>query len=1023
MRAVKKTKIYLCGVLAIVCACLLCVGSFFLRDNRVAAADDEAQTIYIGDVLDATAYTLSYDGGSVKAEGLTVVYPSGGLYGGASLLVEQAGVYSVTYYANVNGSRIEETKNYTALRKAQDIVYSTDGATIAYGKYEVDSPYKMKKETYGALVTFKAGTSIVFDTTIPTEKLTADFNIVDFIVMPSVFDETDFERLTINVADVNDPNNYVEIVACASSPVDGAGQVTYVRAGANGQQIGGYEGSTFHTVSYGTSVEHSFRGTARAGEFRDNVTVSEHSFTVAIDQAEKKVYCGPMSFDTDAKLMVNDLDDPMNYKGNPWGGFTSDAVTVKITASGFTKSTAQMVVKSFGGYDLSKDIVDTVAPQITLNYATNKALPVATVGEEFPIIPFQAKDLLDKQVKTNVYVYYLADNGQKINVSHNGKAFLAKYEGEYEIVYRAEDYSGNVAEEKITIAAYENAPQILIGLEETDVTADVYATVSIKAAAEVQVFGGHGDLRVERAVYSPSGALLNVKNVLTLTELGDYKVVYKVTDYLNQVQYGVVTIHSEAVDKPTFVTKPNFDSVLVKGFKYALPQPFVVEVVDGKVVTVPCTVTVNDVECTDSFTADGSVAEIVYVAEGATGTETWTVSRSVVDVENGKWKSKYFRTEGDLVITDQQDALQFAFSNDSKAEFIKEVYASGFSLSFNYAKETANFKSFKLVLTDAADRDLQVSFLFLYDAVEDAWLMQLNGKGAKISFVTSRSTLGFSLTADCAGIMDSSGIIIAVLKQYDNGEAFNGFSGKLYFTMEFAGVSSASEIRLTNVCNQVMGYSKESIEDAKDESKPVIFLSEEFQIRQKLGSVARIPTAVACDVLGQIVEFTVTVKKSDGTVLAKGSAMDSIQLTLSEAGNYSVSYYAKDSNKKYAELSYMMIVYDETAPTLTITDSLADQYAVGDKIAIPVYSATDNGDNCTIQVELILPNNEVRLLHYVENGELTSLLDAENTLYNSSFKVDNNTFVAESAGEYTLRFLAYDEYYNVVSYEMHFNVK
>jgi hypothetical protein len=118
----------------------------------------------------------------------------------------------------------------------------------------------------------------------------------------------------------------------------------------------------------------------------------------------------------------------------------------------------------------------------------------------------------------------------------------------------------------------------------------------------------------------------------------------------------------------------------------------------------------------------------------------------------------------------------------------------------------------------------------------------------------------------------------------------------------------------------------------------------------------------------------------------------------------------------------MLSVYDETAPKLTITDSLKDEYKVGDKVAIPVYSAKDNGENCYIQVELILPNNELRLLHYNENGTLTSLLNADSTLYNSSFKVDDNTFVVETAGTYTLRFLAYDEYYNTVSYEMSFNV-
>ena len=236
MRVTKKTKIYRCGLLAIVLFCLTLIGALCLRDNYVVLAEDgEAQTIYVGDVIDAAKYTLSYDGGSVKAEGFTVVYPSGGVYGGDSLTVEQAGNYNVTYYANINGNRVEETQAYKALRKPKDIIYSTDGASIGYGKYEVESPYKMKKETYGALATFKAGTSIVFSTTIPTEKLTEDYNIIDMIVMPSVFKETDFERLTMYVSDANDPSNYVEIVIDSSNTVDGDGQVTYVRAGANGR--------------------------------------------------------------------------------------------------------------------------------------------------------------------------------------------------------------------------------------------------------------------------------------------------------------------------------------------------------------------------------------------------------------------------------------------------------------------------------------------------------------------------------------------------------------------------------------------------------------------------------------------------------------------------------------------------------------------------------------------------------------------------------------------------------------------
>ena len=45
------------------------------------------------------------------------------------------------------------------------------------------------------------------------------------------------------------------------------------------------------------------------------------------------------------------------------------------------------------------------------------------------------------------------------------------------------------------------------------------------------------------------------------------------------------------------------------------------------------------------------------------------------------------------------------------------------------------------------------------------------------------------------------------------------------------------------------------------------------------------------------------------------------------------------------------------------------------------------------------------------------------TFTDASFKVDENTFVAEQKGKYTLRVVAYDEYYNYVVKEIEFQVK
>jgi hypothetical protein len=122
-------------------------------------------------------------------------------------------------------------------------------------------------------------------------------------------------------------------------------------------------------------------------------------------------------------------------------------------------------------------------------------------------------------------------------------------------------------------------------------------------------------------------------------------------------------------------------------------------------------------------------------------------------------------------------------------------------------------------------------------------------------------------------------------------------------------------------------------------------------------------------------------------------------------------------------LPYMILVSDVTAPTLTVENSLKSTYKVGDQVTIPTYSATDNGDNCYIQVMVRLPDSEIRLLHYVKNGEVTSLLSKDHGIYDAPFKANDNAFITEKKGLYVLRVVAYDEYYNYTVKEYEFWVK
>ena len=1004
----------------------LCLTAMFtlssFKSVTVSAAGD-VETILIGDVIEAKDFKISHGGSKVNAENMTIVYPNGGVYGGDSFEVRQAGIYQITYKATVNGQTVEQTQKYKALRRPQDMIVGEEGMQISYGKFFVPhETLKVQKDVKGAIVNFRSGQTIGFATNIPTAKLTEDFNIFDLIVMPSVYGETDFERLTVRITDTKDETNFVEIVIDSSNTLDGNGQISYVKAGANGQHPGGYEGSTYHTANYGTAVEHSFRGLARQGESREqNVIISEHSITVAIDNESKQVFCGPKTNTDKGNLLVNDLDDAAHYKSNPWGGFTSDEVSVQITAGKFSKVEGVVLVKSFAGFSLANNINDTEAPTINVDYDLDGVMPTAVAGDDFPLFSYEAKDLLDKELIENVWVYYL-DGGNKITIPNDGKTFNAKYEGDYVIVYSAEDLSGNATKKEVQITAVKTAPNIFVAIGDSLQEYDVYSTVKIAQDFEVKVFGGSGKLSVERTVYDPQKNVLEVKDRVVLEKLGDYKVVYKVTDYLGNVEYKVVTLRSKGTLAPVFVEEPRFESQLVKGFVYELPNPLVVDTADGVLKEVKCEIYVNDVLTEGSFTADGEVVRIRYVAKGSNGQETTKeIEIGVVETEYGKYKSRYFFSN-EAQITDELTHVAIAFEEDTKVEFINALSTKNLILSLSYELEKINFKTMKVVFVDGANANLKVTVTFSFDKDSNRWYMSLNGVAGQIPFAVSDNMFSLNYNSTTRMLVDASGIEAGTIIKCDNGDNFFGFSESVYVSFEFGSVSSASTIFLNQICNQSMGYNKATIDDAFDEIEPVIILDGVFINRQKLGTKAMIPTAKAFDVLGQIAKFTITVKLNS-VVVAEGPATETIDLLLDKAGRYQVLYYAEDNVGNFKQIPYVIIVNDETAPTLTVKGKVKSEYKLGAEVKIPKYSATDNGENCYIQVCVILPNNEMRLLHYVENGKLTSLLSFENKLYESAFKADENTFYANSVGKYTIRILAYDEYYNVTVQEFEFIVK
>ena len=125
---------------------------------------------------------------------------------------------------------------------------------------------------------------------------------------------------------------------------------------------------------------------------------------------------------------------------------------------------------------------------------------------------------------------------------------------------------------------------------------------------------------------------------------------------------------------------------------------------------------------------------------------------------------------------------------------------------------------------------------------------------------------------------------------------------------------------------------------------------------------------------------------------------------------------------KAAELTRTVFVNDDVAPELNVSELKKTSYKQGDAVELPSYTASDNLGVCTVDVILILPNSELRLLSHDENGSVTYY--TKNTdLYLSSFGVSDTSFCAEQTGRYVLRFVAYDDIYNRTVVELPFDVK
>lgn len=996
--------------------------------------EEDSSIIHLGDVIEVPSRTLIH-GSDYKEVNGRIIFPSGASFIGKQFTAKEHGIYKVVYEHYFGREKVVEEERYLCERLTQDYFTVDENTKISFGDFRYNDRNNNHK---GVIFDVVNGSSITFNEPLdmkdflksqpdnPDPKKTyrdpvygdaVAQSILDFIVDPSVQREMDFGGLLFKLTDVNDISNYIEIRISqhidASDPR--APAVSWVRVGASCNFSAGWEfgwtGSDgvehpgrYHTGSSGTGIAMSFK--AVSDPMYGNGII--HSGQILFDYNNYSFYNYPGSLTHNGAFFINDLDNFELYRGNEWGGFSEGKCYLTITPFDFYKSTGRLIIKSVGTHDLTENrIIDEKAPKINIDYKGHSvsSLPKAKLGTSYPIFPCSVTDNLDLDLKAKVSVVYKdTTNNKDINVDIVDNKFLVKKEGRYALKYEASDYSGNTATPiTLLIDTSNSLDNIVLSSDTTSVSGVVFDEITLPSIESITATGGSGNISISSKLFDPNNEEVEYRNNSFRPELiGRYTLRFIGVDYLGNVGQLDIPVNVEGLDKPIFMEDITLPPVFIKGFTYNLPKIKSIESVGSSNVESIAEIYANGNKIEGEFIPSDGPINIRYVAKGQ---EEDTVKEFNIDVIDPKDANNKLAEANFLYgnITDKvvnKDDITLSFSEESYFTFANILNSESLIAGFELVDDMNNFSTMEFKISDASN-------------YKNTLTLSLNMDDKKISLPYLESSFAFvgkevifEYNDSTFAILDTNKDQVAVPTVNDLGESFAGFENGAYLTITFKDVRGASQIKLTKINNQPIGFKNNS----GDKIGPSIRLDSSFVSRQYFGDTFVYPSFKAYDVFSQIKESSIRITKPNDEIIFIDPA-DKEEFEIEMYGTYMTMYSATDSNGNTSRISLATFVYDDVKPTLEVDKLLINKYHVGDVFSIPKYKASDNMGDIFVDVILIMPTNEMRLLTHDENGQITyALTDA--SIYNSSFIFNENSFRLEMRGKHTLRYVAYDNEFN-----------
>ncbi len=950
---------------------------------------------------------ITYQGEKKQAQG-ELVYPSGQCSTATSVILTEAGKYTLRYTADFNGEEIREEKCFIVKYKTYS---ETAGCQVNYGAYKHDESIE------GLHISLANGSKFVYNKVIDVTGITQFDTLLRLYTETNTIGVAECESFILTLTDVYDAENQIKIQVKRNPYTQGKSNLylTYVNTKFPGQAYtswyyyqdnGGYSKKVY-VSRFGTVTRFSFSSNVQYG----GATYAQSYLDFRFDDDEKSLYAV-----TDPKVvhmqsgkysqLIADYDD-VNMFSEKWKGFTTGEVILSLEAGTYVGSQpAGFFITKILDEDLSDfEFSDEVEPVITLEKDYGMNIPTGVKGEKYPIVNAVYTDAQSGICKSGVEVF--KNFGQEGEEESNvyGNYFIPSSAGDYTIVYYAEDFFGNRTSKMVSVKVYDEKEPMYISFEQSsNGSYFVGEVITIPVATAI---GGAGDVSVSTTV-----GLLNDKDVWNIVDgkfqpqkSGRYFVSYKATDYIGSIKVDGFVFDVTLYEGAVFDSEPVLPKYFLAGFAYQLPELYGYDYTSGEKVAVKANIKAEDGVGSRELVNGEYIPTIIAEQENVTityyiGERSQTFEVPCISVVKGSvfTKANYFIYDTKQVSVDaKSDGMNIiASQNLASVEFANQLLADGFEVSFSIPKEKSNFNKFSIYITDSIDPSVQVKVSVEKMADSSGAYFYIND-GDKFSTAASfGSNTLFYVKFNNRTRVVSDGVSSNILVNNAlNGDVFEGFaSGMVYLRFEFESVSGESGIFLKSINSCAMNSKTNN--PVFPEFAPLGPIRYNVQINDTIV----IPAVKAASVLNPSVKCSMTVYLPNGAIAVSTDGIELNEVACdreysiigNQYGSYQVKYEAKDSKNKSNEYAFVVTVVDREKPVITVTEGIVSQAKLGTQVKVPVLSTSDNLNQVTLMRCYKTPNGDI--------------------VYLSNDNSETASFVVDTVGEYIIRYMAFDEFGN-----------